>query len=75
MTAYLVLVLLLAPAADGGAPLQTELHQSLASASSDEVCQQHADRLAAEQLRRHAETVRKLRGRVVGQCRRIGSMT
>jgi len=74
VTAYLVLVLLLVPASDG-TPTATELHQSLASASSDEVCQQHADRLAAEQLRRHAETVRKLRGRVVGQCRRIGSMT
>lgn len=74
MTAYLVLVLLLVPAADGK-PLATELHQSVASASSDEACQRHADKLADEQRRKHAETVRKTRGLVVGECRRIGSMT
>jgi hypothetical protein len=74
MDAYLIVILLLVPAADG-TPMATELHQSVASASSDEACQQHADRLAAEQLRKHAEQVRKMRGRVVGQCRRIGSMT
>ena len=74
MTAYLVLVLLLVPRADG-APLQTELHQSLTSASSDEACQRHADKLAEEQRRKHIETVRKTRGLVVGECRRLGSMT
>lgn len=74
MTAYLVIILLLVPAADGK-PLVTELHQSLASASSPEVCQRHADKLADEQRRKHAETVRKTRGLVVGECRRIGSMT
>ena len=74
MTAYLVLILLLVPAADGP-PLVTELHQSLVSASSPEACQRHADKLAAAQLRKHAEQVRQMRGRVVGQCRRIGSTT
>ncbi len=73
MSAYLIVVLLLVPA--DGSPLGTELHQELVSASSAEVCQRRADALAAEQRRKHAEEVRRLRGRVVGECRRLGSMT
>ncbi len=75
MTAYLIVILLLVPAPDGGAPLVTELHQVVESKASDEACQQRAATLAAEQLRKHADEVRRMRGRVVGQCRRIGSMT
>ena len=74
MTAYLVLVLLLVPS-QGGTALQTELHQEVVSASSDEACQRHADKLADEQRRKHLETVRKTRGLVVGECRRLGSIT
>ncbi len=74
MSAYLVIVLLLAPAADGST-LRTVLHEQAISASTPEVCQRHADTKAAEQARKHAEQVRRLRGRVVGECRAIGSMT
>lgn len=74
MTAYLVIVLLLVPAADGK-PLTTELHQEVLSASTDEACQRHADAKADEQRRKHADAVRRMGARVVGQCRRLGGMT
>lgn len=74
MSAYLVIVLLLIPRGDG-APLQQELHQEVVSAPTVELCQRRADAVAKEQRLKHIDTVRKTRGLVVGECRRLGGMT
>lgn len=67
MSAYLVLVLLLVPA-PGAEPLRVEISREWMSASTLAVCQAYADRRAAEAAQRNAETVARLRARVVGTC-------
>lgn len=71
MTAYLVIVLLVLPGQD--APRQ-ELQRQLISASSQSVCQAHADKLAEEQRRHHAEVLQRLKARVHGVCVQQGEM-
>lgn len=72
MNAYLVIVLLLAPPATGDQPLTSELFREVISASSQAECLRHAERRATEQRERHAELLRKTRGRAVGTCQRLG---
>lgn len=72
MTAYLVLIVLVLPGQD--APRQ-ELQRQLISASSQSVCQAHADKLAEEQRRHHAEIVRRLQASVRGVCVQQGGAT
>lgn len=72
MNAYLVVVLFTLPGPD--APVQ-ELYRELASASSDAVCQAHADKLAAQQRAKYADALRKLRASVHGACIPMGSLT
>lgn len=71
MTAYLVIVLLVMPGQD--APRQ-ELQRQLISASSQSVCQAHADKLAEEQRRHHAAVLQRLKARVHGVCVQQGEM-
>lgn len=72
MNAYLVVVLFTLPGP--GAPVQ-ELHRELVSASTEAVCQAHADKLAAQQRAKFADAVRKLRAGVHGVCIHLGEMT
>ena len=71
MNIYLVLVLLIMPGKD--AP-QQELQRQMISASSDSVCQAHANKLADGQRARNAGFVRTSGARIVGQCVKKGVM-
>jgi hypothetical protein len=72
MTPYLITILLVLP----GQPVQPELTQVMPprvvlNASSQRECQVHADRIAAERRAREAETIQRLRARVVGECKAV----
>lgn len=73
MTIYLVVVLLLLPSSQGGKPLESELQRQAVSASSPEVCQVHAERLAQAQRAANAELLARTGGRIRGECRVIES--
>lgn len=69
---YLVLVVLLVmPGKD--AP-QQELQRQMISASSDSVCQQHAEKLANGQRASNANFLRASGARIFGQCVNKGVM-
>lgn len=68
MSTYLVIVLLLIPSAQGGAPLERVLMREVIPASSPAVCQAHAERRAEEQRRLNAELIRRTSARAVGMC-------
>jgi len=68
---YLVLVLLIMPGKD--AP-QQELQRQMISASSDGVCQQHADKLANGQRASNANFLRASGAMIVGRCINKGVM-
>ena len=68
MSIYLVLVLLTMPASQGQPGATIELHREFITASSDSVCQAHADKHAEEQRQRYAGNVRRLNASVAGSC-------
>ena len=72
MNIYLVLVLLVMPGKD--AP-QQELQRQMISASSDSVCQAHANKLADGQRARNADFIRTSGALIVGRCVNKGPLT
>ena len=68
MSIYLIIVLLTLPAQQGQAGPVTELHREFITASSDSVCQAHAEKRAEEQRQRYADSVRRLQAKVAGVC-------
>ena len=74
MNAYLITILLLIQPAQGDV-IVAELQQEVMSARSSAECESHAAKLAAEQRIKHAETLRRTKGRISGSCRVLGSMT
>ena len=71
MNIYLVLVILTLPAAPGQPTPAVDLFRGVITASSARTCQAHADNLADLQRAQHADTVRRMGGRVLGTCQQL----
>jgi hypothetical protein len=65
---YLILITLALPAPPGQPVPTLDLMRAVITASSLRACQVHADNLADLQRQQHADTVRRLGGRVQGTC-------
>ena len=72
MSIYLIVVMLTLP---GPSAPSTELAREWTTASSLAVCQQRADKLAADERAKQAPAIARMKARVAGLCVRQGLPT
>jgi hypothetical protein len=68
---YLILITLALPAPPGQPVPTLDLMRAVITASRHRACMTHADNLADLQRAQHADTVRRLGGRVLGTCQQL----